>query len=355
MSLSVFHPFARLPVELRLQIWGVACLVSTPSDRRLQYVDVQDGEVVSSPCNWHQYREQIPPQSKNRSSYLIDGGLWKACKESREVIAQHSHFYDWVRIQKQAIVDNDSFSKCPADWPGGHESAHPAIIDTCQDEDECRMLVYPARDIFCIQVEDWVALQQPHYDPEIRMSFIRYNNDYHHELIPNNITLEFGRSWLTDVPDWIYDLRMENSARGYLSYLLDKNDSVRIDVEGLWIIDKEAKWFTNLSKHHATMYRDCDAEYIEVDWADVVNYTGDESPATASKFIQKLDRLFISSSYPSDADFDHSLGRGGPVPQDVLRLLVRRDNEVKDPTMSHDFSQDAFGWVVYIDEYEDDE
>ncbi|KAG8667359.1 hypothetical protein FPOAC2_12523 [Fusarium poae] len=359
MSSSVFHPFARLPVELRLQIWEAACVISTPSHRYLQYVAARDGEVVPLPCNWNQPGERIPLEKKNRSAYLIDGGLWKACKDSREVIAQYSHFYDWIRIQKQALYDGDRFSECLADWSGGHEFTHPAIIDTCQGEVTCRMLIYPSRDIFCIHVEDWIALHRDAgtYDLGLQTSFIRYDKAYYHELLPNNIALEFDPSWLMDILSfkYIYKLGNENSARGYLSHLLSRNHWTEIDVEGIWIIDKEAKWFTSLPKHHDTVYQDCDAEYVEVKWADVVNYTGNGSSATASKFIEKLDCLCMQYCLPSDTDFDHLLGRGGPIPQNVIRLLVRRDNEVKDPTIGRSFTRDEFGWVIYSDEDEDED
>ncbi|KAH6979818.1 hypothetical protein EDB82DRAFT_478520 [Fusarium venenatum] len=204
-------------------------------------------------------------------------------------------------------------------------------------------------------VEDWVALPQPHYDLGVQMLFTRHNGAYYHELIPNNIALEFGRSWLTDVPDSIYKLKRENSARGYLSHLVSMNNSVEIDVEGIWIIDKEAKWFAGLSKHHNTVYRDCDTEYIEVKWDDVVNYTSNGSSATASKFIQKLDRLSLLDCFPSPESFDHFAERDGPPPQDFVRLLVRRDNEVKDPTIGRSFSRDEFGWIIHSDDEDDDE
>ncbi|KAL4728970.1 hypothetical protein ACLX1H_003376 [Fusarium chlamydosporum] len=301
MAVSVFHPFPRLPVELRLRIWEAACAGSTDSHRNLQYIDVRNGEGVPIPCNWPKAPGQMSTTKINRSAYLIDGGLWRACKESREVIAKCTHLEEWIKKHKQAIVDFGYYYDLSADRSerlkclekynpnrsGGNESPHPATIDTCEGEEECRMLAYPFNDLFCIQVEDWIDIRHVSH-PTIYMSLNRnrrndheddHEDDYEsddedcfveptiQELRLKNFALEFDSSWLMDLPDHIYWLSDENSARGYLAYLLKEKAGYLsfdfdIEREGIWLIDKEAEWFNDADKHHDTVYRDCDGEFI---------------------------------------------------------------------------------------------
>ncbi|KAM0384932.1 hypothetical protein ACHAO7_011848 [Fusarium culmorum] len=347
MATSVFHPFVRLPTELRLRIWETACFRPSynPSDRRIQYVTVRNREVVSLPRNSRHSRG-------GRSAYLIDGGLWKACKESREVIAQDSHFYDWVRIQKEACDDRIYFHGCPADWAGGEESPHPAIIDTREGEEECSMLVYPSIDIFCIRTDDWVALGDHPNDLQLKMSFIRYNKDNGmsdlHELRVRNIALEFHRSWLVDIPVDYFGWNDENSMRAYFTYLLTAEDRSPGTFEGLWIIDKDAKWFDGYHKRPDTVYRDCDAEYIEVDWSNVVRYDTFDG---VSEFMLCIDDWLLDSANLESCD--RLSNPDFPGPKEVFRLLVRRDNQVEKPTRDDKAHYMGLGWCLLKDDYSD--
>jgi hypothetical protein len=322
---------------------------------------------VPIPCDWPKAPGQISTTKSNRSAYLIDGGLWRACKESREVIAKHTHFEDWVRIQKRAIVDIEYFHWCSADWSGGNESPHPAIIDTCDGEEECRMLVYPAKDIFCIQMDDWIDLQKQYSDPDINMLLMRHKrngyeddceDDYEDDfqkLQIKNIALEFDSSWLVDLPDDIYDLANENSARGYLTHLLKTKAfsflHVFVESEGIWIVDKEAKWFNNPKEHHNTVYRDCDGEYIEVHCNHFLhsNPYGGEVP-NAAVFLYTLDRLGFDYCYPSPESYGDMIEPRGPEAESMVRLLVRRDKEVKEITERCKRKCDRLGWCICSDD-----
>ncbi|KPA35923.1 hypothetical protein FLAG1_11342 [Fusarium langsethiae] len=375
MASSVFHPFARLPVELRLQIWDAACVGSPASQRGLQYIDVRNDEAVPIPCDWPKAPGQISTTRINRSAYMIDGGLWRACKESREVIAKNTHFKDWVRIQKRAIVHYEYFYRCSAGWPGGNKSTYPAIINTCEGEEEFRMLVYPANDIFCIQVDDWIDLREQVNDPDIYMSLIRYKRNYHEddyeddvgwsifsELRLKNIALEFDSSWLVDLPEHIYDLADENSARGYLAKLLKQKAYGCLPFcfkgEGIWIVDKEAKWFGNADEHHYmvyrdgnhdTVYQDCDGEYIEVSCDQFTHrYSYDGEFPNAVVFLQRLNSLSFHDCYfePESPDPSEEL----PEPENMVKLLVRRDNEVKKTTRRCKRKCDRLGWCICSDD-----
>ncbi|KAJ4126972.1 hypothetical protein NW768_008593 [Fusarium equiseti] len=349
--MSIFHPFDRLPVEVRLQIWESACFATTTSERCLQYVTVKDRRVIPLPCHWRQSQVETSLDEKNKSAYLIDGGLWRACKESRKVIAQYSRYYDWLRIQEMAVQRNLYFSTFSADWAGGEDAVHPALIETCEGEEECCMLVYPARDIFCIKADNWKALQHDEPDKfELEMSFIRKR--YKDELIPplwselsvNNIALEFDRSWLESIPDYLREVKEEYSSRGYFGYLLFKHAMDTLSINGLWIIDKEAKWFDRHYEQHDTVYRDSDTEYVEVEWSAVIHLQSDEILANSSDFMYWVDD-WLQEYWHNYADLN------APEPKEIFRLLVRRGNEVQDPRIGRDSGAvtdvEGFGWVVF--------
>ena len=113
------------------------------------------------------------------------------------------------------------------------------------------MLAYLEVDMFCIRVDDWIALRGEGWAfPMIQLSFNRaysesgggwerWSDNY-----LTNIALEYDPSWLTDLPHLLFNLPYENSAPGYLAFLLQ-----RMLLDGVtWprmnqfsIIDKEAK------------------------------------------------------------------------------------------------------------------
>lgn len=100
---TTFHPFPKLPWELRNEIWKFSIRpLNRPSahifcveERKPQDSEAKELDVICSPIAlWHgKYNLHItvPDQTMscgssapgNPSAYMIDGGLWTACKESR--------------------------------------------------------------------------------------------------------------------------------------------------------------------------------------------------------------------------------------------------------------------------------
>ncbi|KAI1050783.1 hypothetical protein LB507_009288, partial [Fusarium sp. FIESC RH6] len=74
MSSRTFHPFLKLPYELRLLIWEASCFNGNEKTRHgLNYVDVSDTDDIK--CR--------PADDTTTSACLMDTGLWEACDESR--------------------------------------------------------------------------------------------------------------------------------------------------------------------------------------------------------------------------------------------------------------------------------
>ncbi|KAK3354894.1 hypothetical protein B0H65DRAFT_450038 [Neurospora tetraspora] len=111
--LTTFHPFPKLPWELRHDIWD---LVVRPLDRpgahifcieerELDDSEAKECDVVCGPIpsesgesNLH-IRVPAATMSSgpagNPSMYMIDGGLWTACKESRAVMEKVFKHHIW--------------------------------------------------------------------------------------------------------------------------------------------------------------------------------------------------------------------------------------------------------------------
>ncbi|KAH7174041.1 uncharacterized protein B0J16DRAFT_419256 [Fusarium flagelliforme] len=343
MCSPYFRQFPELPAEIRLQIWQEACLAFAPSQRGLHYVTVQDNKAVALPCSWPTWPRSLS-QRTNRSAYFINGGLWKACKESREVIARYTGYYKWLEIHEKAIQDSRElvYPELVRRQPSSGHGPPPAIIDyNGEGGEECRMLVYPSRDMFCIKVDDWHSIR-PARHPDLQMPFIRVDEGNYAERLLHDryellfeqpslqeIALEFDPSWAIDVPYSISQMADENSARGYLANWLIGNVDHWHYAEGLSIIDKEAKWVADGSKYSKTAYRDFDTEYVKVSWYDILDHTRDGISPSSLVFLEKIHNY--EHYLYTDAQSRYGwLGGRGPDIENVISVLVRRDNEVKD-------------------------
>ena len=324
MDPQTFIHFPRLPIELRLKNWKQACQPLSPNQRGIHYIDFGHDGVVPLPCNWSQPSTEQFPRETNHSAYLIDGGLWTACKESREVILKHTNYDDWIEIQDEAMDEDEPFrSYCRQEsWPEGEEIPHPATMDLEKAGQEWHMLVYPEHDIFCIKAARWKSTYKAMDNYLPCMSFARgkplrfegrgKHGDFSFEWLNairiHNIAFEFDQSWMKRLPKNLYYLTMgKSSARKCWSHYLLKSSSN--DQRNVWIIDKSAKWLRDSDRDYDTIYRDCEADYVEADLEDIFDHTGDGISASVSAFI--------------NACCNTGILRDG-----YARLLVRRDNEV---------------------------
>ncbi|KAK3956265.1 hypothetical protein QBC32DRAFT_394787 [Pseudoneurospora amorphoporcata] len=102
---TTFHPFPKLPWELRHEIWELAV---RPLDRPGVHVFcVEEHEPDDSSVEEVEDRDKsnlhfsVPAATMsagpcgNPSTYMIDGGLWTACKESRAVMEEAFKHQMW--------------------------------------------------------------------------------------------------------------------------------------------------------------------------------------------------------------------------------------------------------------------
>ncbi|KAF5233589.1 hypothetical protein FANTH_12505 [Fusarium anthophilum] len=236
MAASSFHPFPRLPTELRLQIWIQACVSYQPGDYGIHYIDIEPSFTQSIPSSSPSctLTARLADGDKN-SACLRNGGLWTACKESRDVMLQYSS------------VD-------------GHSCARISIRENGKDWDAP---VHPTNDIFCIKSRTWNTLGNHAEGWQIQIPDLSPGGSRTTNI--QNIAFEFDESWNKDLPKSYYDLMSETSARGFLSRLLYNgflNDSTTPQI---WIIVKNAQWTIDPYRPRPTKpLQDYDTEYVPV-------------------------------------------------------------------------------------------
>ncbi|KAK6700065.1 hypothetical protein SNK05_012856 [Fusarium graminearum] len=155
MAFNTFHPFPRLPTELRMQIWEAACRGLRQSFQAVHYVTL-DEYTEMSPLK-HNWDDSKP---RNKSIYLWDAGLWTACQESRDVVAKH-----WGK-QPRPYNDDDMLDCCSLEeynhydriWPEEDSGRRVLMLHSRVDGEHWRQMVYPKYDLLCIVADDWEFL-----------------------------------------------------------------------------------------------------------------------------------------------------------------------------------------------------
>jgi hypothetical protein len=328
----------------------------------LQYVDIYHRQAIAP--------TQVSAEKKNRSAYSLDSGLWKACKESKEVIAKHTDLNRKVTIREQSLDElaqstrrierqGRPSEKYTADWNKSKAIYRQCPVLIRSSDEECYTFVHPDVDVFCIQVDNWLALQRGERPwPLIELSVRRRPRKAYPPNSVTRIALLYDHSWATDLPSPLYNLPYEDSARGYLAYLIQQrlNDAVRFSRKRLYIIDREAKWFWTppLWYKRQVVYWDCDAEYVEAKWFQVAPRCNESEPVDAAGFIHKLDTLVKRMQegtyvYGPNIPSPWVLGNDEPLTT-TIKLLVRRDNQVKHTTLDCQATCHRTGWCVCSEE-----
>ncbi|KAF9766715.1 hypothetical protein IL306_000839 [Fusarium sp. DS 682] len=349
-STPTFNLFPKLPTELQLKIWKAACLPCTDTDRGIHYVTVdvveEDDEDEEEFENCVRFDENLegynsefevesddtgyatlralkrtwekPTTSRqgvkslNKSAYLWDSGLWLACKESRHVITNHLDLSEWIKLRGQPYDINQL---------GWYDKSFPSTVVPCRKNEKWRPVVIPARDIFCIDTFKLKALSRSLCGMKLLAPFL--GTKKFTILEQWNIAFKFDIRWNNAFPYSMNRLKRENSPRGLLANWVDifRDD---IPAPNLWIIDDNARWVARPGQEFETVYRDCDGNYVEVDWVTTRSGTTSGEVAAVYDFM-------ISFRAVCDGMYD-LMGIGlSPVPfelWDHIRLLVRRENEL---------------------------
>ncbi|EEU48998.1 uncharacterized protein NECHADRAFT_75723 [Fusarium vanettenii 77-13-4] len=159
--MTIFHPFPRLPQEIRDLIWEKAARVQAEKSGVHFFTIFNSTNKQESAAVAQQYKLKGPSRSclaaprckdgqgfswteGNPSMYLLDRGLWKACRDSRAAI---------IKVSTMAMGSESCISDDIADMVKPYNE--PRTAKFMLDGHEQEMMVWPERDLFCLQPYDW--------------------------------------------------------------------------------------------------------------------------------------------------------------------------------------------------------
>ncbi|OTA68810.1 hypothetical protein K449DRAFT_399138 [Hypoxylon sp. EC38] len=214
MTLITFHPFVRLPRELRDLIWDAAIRPDVPSAHfftawdgvsnahkfpiMVEFSVAGRGVRSTAPCGLAAPRcNSAEPErpswfDNNPSVYMEDSGLWTACKESREAMIR--------RFGNHKVA----YQKSPEDSEAGVEylkppefNDAPATGTMIQNGKIQYFTVCPSTDLFCLQpFGEHKAVCWKGFEEDVPI--------FNELGSPKpNIALELNPSWMDDDPNFL--------------------------------------------------------------------------------------------------------------------------------------------------------
>ena len=237
MTSRTFHPFARLPKELSDLIWAFSIRPERPNAHFFTIFNSGSDTEWSAMAQYAMSIEFLPrcslaaplrnnsdPQKPswtdgNRSAYLIDSGLWMACKESREAAEKQYQISQWrMKLKRPVIVRHEERKDLPI---------APATGSFIANGEWWHCTTRPKSDLFCLQPSDadtieWEDLwfSVPIFDP-CEGFYVRH------------IALDYDPEWLDE-----YEYRyMSWGSKGTLGCAIRAATNQFEFAENLWFID----------------------------------------------------------------------------------------------------------------------
>ncbi|KAH7141404.1 hypothetical protein B0J13DRAFT_637079 [Dactylonectria estremocensis] len=309
-----FHRFLELPWELREDIWRLTIRPACPGVHHFTIYNNQVDEDASlnemedivtthegypstrlAAPRWgpraigHHFLSQEHTASwtsNNPSTYLIDAGLWTACKESRFVIEHEFQSQIW---------DSDFRSSCTdlnVTFEGKELAREMACFKEKNPSKRRYFTVFTKQDIFYLQPHDLETLDwkwTTSYYPELNWSGFRNMS---------HVALDFDVTWALELlnhENWYTDM-MHTLARLAIDAGTDGS------VEFLWLIDYGIK---RKSKNHdegfddVAVFRQGDRRFVEMGWRNgcewetchVIESSEGEDVITCLTFADSLNNL----------------------------------------------------------------
>ncbi|KAK4137750.1 hypothetical protein BT67DRAFT_483705 [Trichocladium antarcticum] len=123
MTTATFHPFPRLPVELRARIWELT-VEPRIVEVRVVYHDPSPAR-VTDPDAWTPawQAKRLPPMRHLRSRTPAPPPL-QTCREAREHLGRHPYGGYQKALSEIAATPSDGFDAVPADGPRGERARY---------------------------------------------------------------------------------------------------------------------------------------------------------------------------------------------------------------------------------------
>lgn len=272
---TTFDRFRELPRELRDQMWKFAIRTSQPGEHifricntfKDRYTGARDLASRFRAFPKHRFAERLERRCFDRidanfskktvSTYLLDGGLWTACKESRLIMEKHFRSSEWDHWRRHRTREWH-----PTDTPGGFDMPATGYFSPSGGRPHlCTVL--PHQDLFvlqpaCLETLEWDRINR---DIPIGSTKKGFNGLEH-------IAIEYNTKWAAQ-------------SRGATRYEELRPALLKLFVFSgffgifgkLWIIDhslkqkKDASVFEeNTSGVNTNAFYASDRKFLEVKW-----------------------------------------------------------------------------------------
>ncbi|KAI1850141.1 hypothetical protein JX266_004520 [Neoarthrinium moseri] len=251
--MAEFRLFPHLPMELRDMIWDMAIRPAKPSAHFFSFtvddIDREHGTPVDEQFIKLRYPLQGPCESLlgapapyqsreiswtegNPSAYLLDSGLWTACKASRARLELHLQL-DWWKEDRQLV---QRIKDRRPSWPNRPDKVQTTgfkpFTSHFQSKSELhQFVVHPHRDLICIQPRGHPTLHRIDFDWNF------YNLPF---FLSAQRTGVLGNLALELDVDWLKSALIQESSGAFqgLVSLLEMTSCIR----KLWFIDYRIRW-----------------------------------------------------------------------------------------------------------------
>ncbi|KAM0559987.1 hypothetical protein ACHAPJ_003941 [Fusarium lateritium] len=221
----------------------------------------------------------------NPSTYLIDSGMWTACKESRLVIGRSFNWKDWCKVRRE---------KCSSFWSHPREKKiqiwAPATIRFGNNDvkDRC-YTVLPHQDLFVLQAHTMIG---PYFENDLSW------------ILPKFQLLRIFHMGIEYNPAW--GVEIQNAGSSYAEHNAIKKIMEAVYLyQHVWIVDYNLTRRPNASGYQdpedpemVTAFYASDRRFVEVecnyegssleDWQYIQEKEDDSACCTSIEFIMKV-------------------------------------------------------------------
>ncbi|KAF5534181.1 hypothetical protein FMEXI_11427 [Fusarium mexicanum] len=256
MDTTTFHPFPRLPYELREQIWQDACFQLAERRRNIYYVYMDENRNI-----WPRDYDWKTDDPSNRfgytwHSYIWHVGLWTACRESNYAVREFEDLYFGLPRPRRCmrVVSPQKCDSLPRDQ----------VIDLTED-------------ICCINTDSWGSLLRPWEPISLHTDDPRPRKQLKK---PRNIGVKFDPSWEEELQKAVENTCFDTVLRDFsppLAFMIRLLFEVAREVfrgrSKVMLIDDESEWQSfDTEGHGGCRIFDIGQEYVELGYVMGFNF-----------------------------------------------------------------------------------
>ncbi|UPK92691.1 hypothetical protein LCI18_003626 [Fusarium solani-melongenae] len=315
---ETFHLFSRLPRELRQMIWTFVPRPRVPgvhifgTEHGNNYCDgdMAPCDDFIRPLDCGPRRQQLTPPTprfppttstlaepswtkSNPSSYLVDGGLWTACKESRAVMEREYEVEHWRTLKHSGDYPRDR-TRMPS-MGGFLDNGSPHYFT-----------IFPNQDLFYFQANGLERRMISGHDIPDDHRLWSTRNGFHG---PKHVAIEYNPEWWSSVQE---DELMDQP---FVEILDDFSAAVIAStINIIWFVDYSLKrQRPSSTDRKRVIFEGADRRFVEVVGCHIdaeQMYDEFETDSGSLEFFKAVEEAATEyEDYPSVVDVSRCYGR----------------------------------------------